>query len=154
MSERIRQETSEGIIQWNYYGKLGGTAISNKTISAKEDIEEDIEAEFRRDSVFIKVTLEDTFKSFFLKIPGYVPIDVCTCFKKLYPCLEVKKESLLKYYLNLCRLESKADMPFNRLWNYYSETIEYSSDIIARNMHKVANYCIIDALRCQELVVK
>ncbi|CAG8717919.1 8537_t:CDS:1, partial [Gigaspora rosea] len=45
-------------------------------------------------------------------------------------------------------------MPFNRLWNYYSEAKECSSDITARNMHEVANYCIIDALRCQELVVK
>src|SRR5439155_19426266 len=35
-----------------------------------------------------------------------------------------------------------------------SEAKELSSDITARNMHEVANYCIIDALRCQELIVK
>jgi len=45
-------------------------------------------------------------------------------------------------------------MHFNRLWNYYSEAKELSSDITARNIYEVANYCIIDALRYQELVVK
>ncbi|CAG8451105.1 4856_t:CDS:2, partial [Cetraspora pellucida] len=74
--------------------------------------------------------------------------------KRLYPCSKVEKESSLKFYLKLCGLESKADMPFNRLYNYYSEAKECSSDITARNMYEVANYCIIDALYCQELVVK
>ncbi len=120
----------------------------------KENTEKDVKEEFRRDSVFIKVSPKDIFKSFFLKIPGCVPIDVHACFKRLYFHLEVEKESSLKFYLKLCGLESKADMHFNRLWNYYSEAKELSSDITARNMHEVANYCIIDALRCQELVIK
>ncbi len=120
----------------------------------KENTEEDVEEEFKRDSIFIKVSSEDIFKSSFLKIPRCVPIDVRACFKRLYLHLEVKKESLLKFYLKLCELESKADMPFNRLWNYYSEAKELSSDIIAKNMHEIANYCIINVLRCQELVVK
>ena len=154
MSGRTRQETSEDIIQWNYYGRLGEVTTSDETLSVKENTEEDVEEEFRRDSVFIKVSPEDIFKSSFLKIPGCVPIDVRACFKRLYPRSEVEKEGSLKFYLKLCGLESKADMHFNRLWNYYSEAKELSSDITARNMHEVANYCIIDALRCQELVVK
>src|SRR6266542_906197 len=126
----------------------------DKILSMKENTEEDVKEEFRRGSVFIKVSLEDIVKSSFLKIPECVPIDVHACFKRLYPRSEVEKESSLKFYLKLCGLESKADMHFNRLWNYYSEAKELSSDITARNMHEVANYCIIDALRCQELVVK
>ncbi|RIB22901.1 hypothetical protein C2G38_2033211 [Gigaspora rosea] len=154
MSGRTSQATSEDIIQWNYYERLGDVTTSNETLSVKENTEEEVEEEFRRDSIFIKVSPEDAFKSSFLKIPGCVPIDVHACFKRLYPHSEVEKESLLKFYLKLCRLESKADMPFNRLWNYYSETKELSSDITARNMHEVANYCIIDVSRCQELTVK
>ncbi|CAG8658321.1 1079_t:CDS:2, partial [Gigaspora rosea] len=38
--------------------------------------------------------------------------------------------------------------------NYYSETKELSSNITARNMYEVANYCIINALYYQELAVK
>ncbi|PKY46318.1 hypothetical protein RhiirA4_420551 [Rhizophagus irregularis] len=131
----------------NYYGRLGEVTTSDKTLSVKENTEEDVEEEFRRDSVFIKISSEDIFKSSFLKIPGCVLIDVHVCFKRFYPCLEVEKESSLKFYLKLCELESKADMHFNRLWNYYSEAKN-------GNIHEVANYCIIDTLRCQKLVVK
>ena len=87
----------------------------DKILSMKENTEEDVKEEFRRDSVFIKVSLEDIFKSSFLKIPECVPIDVCACFKRLYSRSEVEKESSLKFYLKLCGLKSKADMPFNRL---------------------------------------
>src|SRR6266542_307577 len=154
MLEKTHQETFEDIIQWNYYGRLEEVTTFDKILSLKENTEEDVEEEFKRDSIFIKVSPEDIFKSSFLKIPGCVPIDVRACFKRLYPCSEVKKKSSLKFYLKLCGLESKADMPFNRLWNYYSKVKELFSNITARNMHKVANYCIIDALHCQELIIK
>src|SRR6266542_2603555 len=154
MLGRTRQKTFEDIIQWNYYGRLREVTTSDETLSMKENTEEDVKKDFRRDSIFIKISLKDIFKSSFLKIPRCVPIDVRVCFKRLYPCSEVEKKSSLKFYLKLCGLESKADMPFNKLWNYYFEAKELFSDITARNMHKVANYCIIDALHCQELIIK
>ncbi|RIA89708.1 DNA polymerase family B-domain-containing protein [Glomus cerebriforme] len=134
MSGRTRQETSKNIIQWNYYGRLGEVTTSDEILSMKENTEEDVKEEFRRDSIFIKVSLEDIFKSSFLKISGCVPIDIHACFKRLYPYSEVEKKSSLKFYLKLCELESNADMSFNRLWNYYSEVKELSSDITARNI--------------------
>ncbi|CAG8724040.1 4942_t:CDS:2, partial [Rhizophagus irregularis] len=94
---------------------------------------------------------EDVFKSSFLKLPGCVPVDVCTCFKKLYSRSEVEKGSSLKFYLKLCGLDSKADMSFNRLWKFYSNAIEQFCKETARNIHEVVNYY---ALRYQELVVK
>ena len=97
-------------MQWNYYEKVGASV---KTIST--NAEENAEGEFRRDSIFIKITPEDVFKSSFLKLPGCVPIDVRACFKRLYPRSEVEKESSLKFYLKLCGLDSKADMSFNKL---------------------------------------
>src|SRR6266498_5240559 len=99
----------------------------DKILSVKKNTEEDVKEEFRRDSVFIKVSLKDIFKSSFLKIPGCVPIDICVCFKRLYPRSEVKKKSSLKFYLKLYGLESKADMHFNRLWNYYSVLLPQNS---------------------------
>src|SRR5437763_9357640 len=92
-----RRETSECILQWNYYEKVGESV---KTIST--NAEEDAKGEFRRDSIFIKITSEDVFKSSFLKLPGCVPIDIRACFKRLYPRSEVEKESSLKFYLKLC----------------------------------------------------
>ncbi|RIB10232.1 hypothetical protein C2G38_2250893 [Gigaspora rosea] len=105
MSGRTCQETSEDVIQWNYYGRLGEMTTSNEYSSMKENAEEGVE-EFRRDSVFIKVSPEDVFKSSFLKIPGCIPIDVHACFKRLYPRSEVEKESSLKFYLKLCGLKN------------------------------------------------
>ena len=92
MLGRTRQETSEDIIQWNYYGRLGEVTTSDETLSVKENTEEDVEEEFRRDSVFIKVSPEDIFKSSFLKIPGCVPINVCACFKRLYLAQKWKRK--------------------------------------------------------------
>ena len=81
----------------------------------KENTEEDMKEEFRRDFIFIKISPKDIFKSSFLKIPECVPIDIRAYFKRLYPRSEVEKESSFKFYLKLYELESKADMHFNRL---------------------------------------
>ncbi len=88
---------------------------SNETLFIKENTEEDMKEEFRRNSIFIKISSENIFKSFFLKIFKCVLIDVCAYFKRLYPYSEVEKENSLKFYLKLCELKSKADMLFNRL---------------------------------------
>ncbi|RIB18307.1 hypothetical protein C2G38_2184900 [Gigaspora rosea] len=48
----------------------------------------------------------------------------------------------------------KADMPHNKMWKYYEDAILQNSNSTAKNMHEVAHYCIIDALRCQEPMVK
>jgi DNA polymerase elongation subunit (family B) len=71
-------------------------------------------------------------------------------------------------------------MPFNKLWKFYSDALHLlkvptaaplaeqrsalsaplwpgrtaSCNETARNIHEIVNYCIIDALRCQELIVK
>ncbi|CAG8730381.1 12091_t:CDS:1, partial [Funneliformis caledonium] len=49
-----RQETSEGIIQWNYYGRLEEVTTSDETLFMKENTKENVKEEFRRDFVFIK----------------------------------------------------------------------------------------------------
>ncbi|RIB10075.1 hypothetical protein C2G38_2043783 [Gigaspora rosea] len=86
-----------------------------------------------RDSINIKIDPRLSFESSFLKLPGCVPIDVCA-----------KK----------CGLNGKADMPISSLWKYYSEAKNRTSGSFTKNMHDIVNYCIIDALRCQELMVK
>ena len=113
-----QKETSECILQWNYYGKV---RESVKTIST--NAEEDMKGKFKHNFIFIKISPEDIFKSSFLKLSGCVPIDICACFKRLYSRSEVKKESSLKFYLKLCGLNSKANMPFNKLWKFYSDAL-------------------------------
>ncbi|RIB15868.1 hypothetical protein C2G38_2191387 [Gigaspora rosea] len=78
--------------------------------------------------VIINISPKNNYISTFLKVPGCVPIDIRACFKKLYPRAEVDRKSSLAFYLKICGL--------------------------AKKMCKVAYYCIIDALCCQELMVK
>ncbi len=63
-------------------------------------------------AIKIKITAEENFFSSFLKLPGCVPIDVRVCLKKRYPRSEVEKEGSLKFFLEKCGLDAKADMPY------------------------------------------
>ncbi len=85
------------------------------------------------------------FHSKHLKIPGCVAIDVCSCFMKLYSKAE---KSSLTFYLNECELESKMDMPFHRMFKYYRNALKEADTTTAKQMCKIAEYCIIDALSC------
>src|SRR6185295_8306923 len=87
----------------------------------------------------------------YLKIPGCVPIDVRPCFKKLYPTGE---KSSLAFYLGECKLDSKADMPHYVMKKYYKDALNDSDSSSTEHLQEIANYCIIDALSCQRLMIK
>jgi DNA polymerase elongation subunit (family B) len=158
-------ETKEDILKWKYRKKIGAKSENKFNMKGKKkntDKEETIwgsgeEVEEEKDfmgAIKIKITAEEDFYSSFLKLPGCVPIDARVCLKKRYPRAEVEKEGSLKFFLKKCGLDAKADMPYNKMWKIYSEAKKSSSPSTARNMREVAHYCIIDALRCQELLVK
>ncbi|PKK58991.1 DNA/RNA polymerase [Rhizophagus irregularis] len=98
----------------------------------------------------IKVNDRD-FHSKHLKIPGCVAIDVRPCFMKFYPKAE---KSSLAYYLKECGLDNKLDMPFQRMFKYYGRALKETNATTVEQMREVAEYCIIDAISCQRLMVK
>src|SRR3989337_3212546 len=98
----------------------------------------------------IKVNDRD-FHSKHLKIPGCVAIDVRPCFMKFYPKAE---KSSLAYYLKECELDNKLDMPFHRMFKYYGRALKETNATTTEQMREVAEYCIIDAISCQRLMVK
>lgn len=85
---------------------------------------------------------EETCK--FIKTPGYIPIDSMIIFKKLMPKASSKK---LKFFLDVCGINPKADMPYDRMDNIYK-----TRDIVG--MREVIHYCIIDSMRCPQLLIK
>ncbi|CAI2165477.1 2116_t:CDS:2 [Funneliformis geosporum] len=130
-------ETKEKILKWKYCGKIGTKSENNFMMKGKKKNtdEEGIiwgsgeEVEKKKDymgAIKIKITAEEDFFSSFLKLPQCVLIDIRVCLKKRYPHSEVEKEGGKKR----------------------------PSPLTARKMREVANYYIIDALRCQELLVK
>lgn len=105
----------------------------------------------------VKISAEETFYSSYLKVPGCVPMDVRVCYKKLFPKSETPKAGSLKFYLEISGLPGKADMPFTRMWRYYEEALETEGEPnpgTAEHMRHVAHYCVIDALRCQQLLAR
>lgn len=144
-----------------------GTYITEDIQSAKEITDESVNKWNYVKDKRIKISPEDSLISKFLKVPGCLAIDVRVCFKKLFPKDGTPKSGSLKYYLSVCRLESKEDMPIHTMWKHYAdarETAVPASQVdaaaaclgttTAQNMRLVARYCVIDAIRCQELLVK
>src|SRR4051812_30445378 len=124
-------ETKEEILKWKYREKIGVKSENkfNKGKKKNTDEEETIweldeEVEEEKDfmgAIKIKITAEENFFSSFLKLSGCVLIDVRVCLKKCFPRAEVKKEGSLKFFLEKCGLDTKADMPYDKMWKIYSE---------------------------------
>ena len=129
----------------------------------------------------IKISADETLFCSYLRVPGCVPIDVRACFKKLYPKSETPAAGSLKFYLAASGLPGKADMPIMRMWRAYEAAtaalcaaqsaplpaalpaaqsaplpaaLPAAQSAIAREMRRVAHYCVIDAERCQALLVR
>ncbi|PKY58554.1 hypothetical protein RhiirA4_429792 [Rhizophagus irregularis] len=69
-------------------------------------------------------------------------------------CRNQAEKSSLAYYLKECKLDNKLDMPFHRMFKYYGRALKETNATTAEQIRKVAEYCIIDAISCQRLMVK
>ncbi|GES94728.1 DNA polymerase family B-domain-containing protein [Rhizophagus clarus] len=144
---------TQSTLTWNYFGGTGKPLSSG--YFHRDQWAKKTDRNFRktegRESINIKINPSLTFESSFLKLPGCVLIDVRASFMQLHPRSE---KTSLKYFLEKYGLDGKADMPMSKLWKYYSEAKDRASDSSKKHMHEIVNYCVIDALCCQELMVK
>ena len=128
----------------------------------------------------IKIEADKKHRVSYLRLPGYECIDVRPQFRRL-PKFKTSEQSSLNYFLAQCGLESKLDMPYTRLrdifrnsdnldeemteqryriWNKLPKGTKVSDEDKARfrkeaprDMAEAMNYCMIDAQRCQELLL-
>src|SRR3954452_15528791 len=98
----------------------------------------------------IKVN-DGKFHSKYLKISSCVAIDVRSWFMGFY---SKDKKSNLAYYLKECKVDNKVNLPIHRMNKYYEMALKETNATTAEQMHEVAKYCIIDALSCQQLMIK
>uniref|UniRef100_U9T2S4 DNA-directed DNA polymerase n=1 Tax=Rhizophagus irregularis (strain DAOM 181602 / DAOM 197198 / MUCL 43194) TaxID=747089 RepID=U9T2S4_RHIID len=148
-----KKANAQSILTWNYFSGTG-KPLTNGFFQKSQWVKKTDRSPKKilgRDSINIKIHPTLDFESSFLKLPGCVPIDVRASFMQLHPHSE---KTSLKFFLEKCGLDGKADMPMSKLWEYYSEARNGTSDSSVKNMHEIVNYCVIDALRCQELMVK
>ncbi|CAI2197205.1 15449_t:CDS:2, partial [Funneliformis geosporum] len=87
----------------------------------------------------------------YLKILGYVAINIWSCFMEFYP---KAKKSSLAYYLKEYKLNNKVDLPIHCMNKYYEKLLKETNTTTVKQMHKIAKYYIIDTLSCQQLMVK
>ncbi len=127
----------------------------------------------------VKVEADSYIDGFALMVHGYIPIDVRTIFRRLYPTAE---QSSLKWFLAKNKLGGKEDMPYEEMFKIYRQYRDFmtihadeSDEVIAghaidlptdkwgpseleiyNNLKKklmdINYYCVIDAQRCHDLV--
>ena len=102
----------------------------------------------------IKLSADENAFASFIHVFGIIPIDVQIYYKKLYPKSEASRAQSLKHYLKISNLPTKADMPINIMNKYYRAACESSNESTEENMRHVSYYCVVDALRCQQLLIK
>ena len=66
----------------------------------------------------VKVEADTYIDGFALMVHGYIPIDVRTIFRRLYPTAE---QSSLKWFLAKNKLGGKEDMPYEEMFRIYRE---------------------------------
>jgi DNA polymerase elongation subunit (family B) len=127
----------------------------------------------------VKVEADTYIDGFALMVPGYIPVDVRTIFRRLYPTAE---QSSLKWFLAKNKLGGKEDMPYEEMFKIYREYRDFmtvhsdetekvlagkSTDLptdkwsakeleiyntLKKKLMDINYYCVIDAQRCHDLV--
>ena len=119
----------------------------------------------------IKLEADTSAFSSTLALTGYINVDVRTMFRKLYP---TEQKSSLKHFLAMSNLGGKEDMAIEKLFKIYKTSLDLEiviemfrqrgeptpAKVLERleqnkeDMADVAHYCVVDAMRCQELLQK
>lgn len=126
----------------------------------------------------VKVEADTYVEGKCLMLPGYLPVDIRTVFRRLYPTAE---QTNLKWFLKKNKLGSKEDMPISELFRIYGEMRELSQNnyviwnpngseteftfkpdtpeeilnkynLLLSQLADVNYYCVIDAQRCHDLM--
>lgn len=107
---------------------------------------------YKKNSIKIEATLSVDGQN--LQVPGFIPFDVMTIFRKLYPTSEVYN---LNFFLSKNKLGGKEDMPYQEMFRIYEDTYALYKkgqdipDLLLEKMALVGKYCVIDSIRCHDL---
>lgn len=167
---------------WNWVIKRASqykgliTTISNNLDSTipYKSYSEDVILKFNYKKECVKVEADTYVDGYSLMMIGYIPVDVRTIFRRLYPTAE---QSSLKWFLAKNKLGGKEDMPYERLFSIYRRYREFidarksfldcnfnldtasllETDIVEyeqlkKDLADINYYCVVDAQRCHDLM--
>lgn len=159
--------------------KLAGNFDATKPWQEYTD---DYVMKFNYKKEHVKVEATNYVDGYSLMMPGYIPIDVRTIFRQLYPTAEY---SSLKWFLAKNKLGGKEDMPYEKMFKIYTEYREFmdahgwnpkeDADVrlgkkvdldvesltqeelitysrLKADLGEINSYCVVDAIRCHDLV--
>lgn len=118
----------------------------------------------------IKIEAEKKHKVQYVRAPGFEAMDVCPQMRRLY---KTSEQYSLKFFLDQCKLDSKLDMAYSRLQEIFRQSDNLDDQMVgkwikklgldinveqfrkhaSKNMAEAMNYCLIDAQRCQDLLL-
>lgn len=87
----------------------------------------------------------DMMKPLTMKSGSSIDIDVLIVFRKIYPKDETNNKYSLNTFCKLNGIPGKEDMPYKDMHDYYDRGI---------NMDLIGKYCLVDAHRCWQLMVR
>ncbi len=109
-----KKADAESVLIWNYFSGRG-KPLTNSFFQRNQWVKK-ADKGFKKilgqNSINIKINLTLNFESSFLKLPGCMLIDIHASFMQLHPR---SKKTLLKFFLEKCGLDGKADMPMSKL---------------------------------------
>ena len=129
----IQEQLSLSVIKTNIRDKKTGRW---RNMNKKERNEAILRWSCRK--MQIKLEADTVAYSTTMAMPGYITIDVRTMFRKLYP---TEPKSSLKYFLEMCNLGGKEDMPIHELFRIFKESLEIEADIKELSMNDEIKVC-------------
>ncbi len=143
------------------------------------DFDDELDIDEEEDNIYkwnykkesIKLEANTTINTYSFKLPGYINIDIRTEFRKIFPTAE---KSSLNYFLKINNIELKEDMPYKKIFDTYEEYMliynerynkKNNNEIISDDlenkykkykniMSDISKYCVVDAKRCHQLLLK
>jgi DNA polymerase elongation subunit (family B) len=85
----------------------------------------------------IKIDADTYVDATFFRVPGYIPIDVRIVFRRLMPNAE---KSSLNFFLSVCKLGSKEDMPYQTMFKIYRLLRDFARDAKTTDYAKIMEY--------------
>jgi len=166
---------------FNKFKQYGILDVANKKMSAKVryNSNEQTLGNYNPEQFFnqsfikkenIKISADESSSIQTFALEGVIEIDTMVMMKQIYPKEQIGRASSLNFFLKKNNLDSKEYMPIKSMFQYYKTACEIAKgelqtkmsvdDFVAlkeqnyKDMEAVYNYCLVDALRCSELLCK
>jgi DNA polymerase elongation subunit (family B) len=85
----------------------------------------------------IKIDADTYVDATFFRVPGYIPIDVRIVFRRLMPNAE---KTSLNFFLSVCKLGSKEDMPYMTMFKIYRLLRDFARDADTSDYGDIMSY--------------